>query len=213
MSYLEQGFFQLIFRDMRKWVHVVSHITIYLSLACTLFMNDISLTHWDWDKMVVISQTTVDNKILLNKNICILIKISLNFVPKGPINNIPALVQIIAWRRPGVKPLSEPMKVKLPMQICITRPQLVHSNSVEITFCSHSSYCEVIAMKFCIWHMQILYWYVALQWNHTKNKLSVEFELRWKSMHQMSSWSAWLYLGCDFMGILLNENILISKEI
>ena len=28
------------------------------------------------------------------------IKISLKFVPKGPINNIPALVQIMAWRRP-----------------------------------------------------------------------------------------------------------------
>ena len=37
------------------------------------------------------------------------IKISLKFVPMGPINNIPALVQIMAWRRLGDKPLSEPM--------------------------------------------------------------------------------------------------------
>ena len=36
------------------------------------------------------------------------IKISLKFVPKGLINNIPALVQIMAWRRPGDKPLSGP---------------------------------------------------------------------------------------------------------
>ena len=35
------------------------------------------------------------------------IKISLKFVPKGPFNNIPALVQIVALRRPGDKPLSE----------------------------------------------------------------------------------------------------------
>ena len=35
------------------------------------------------------------------------IKISLKFVPKGPINNIPVLVQIMAGRRPGNKPLSE----------------------------------------------------------------------------------------------------------
>ena len=34
------------------------------------------------------------------------------FVPKGPINNIPALVQVMAWRRPGEKPLSDPMMVK-----------------------------------------------------------------------------------------------------
>ena len=46
------------------------------------------------------------------------IKISLKFVPKDRINNIPALVQIMAWRRPGDKPLSEPMMVSLPTHIC-----------------------------------------------------------------------------------------------
>ena len=49
--------------------------------------------------------------IFLNENVWILIKISLKFVLKGPISNIPALVQIMAWRRPGDKPLSEPMMV------------------------------------------------------------------------------------------------------
>ena len=44
-------------------------------------------------------------------NVSTAIKNSLRFVPKGPINNIPALVQIMAWRRPGNKPLSEPMMV------------------------------------------------------------------------------------------------------
>ena len=34
-----------------------------------------------------------------------------------PINNIPALVQIMAWRCPGNKSLSEPMMVSLPMHI------------------------------------------------------------------------------------------------
>ena len=52
-----------------------------------------------------------------------MIKNSLKFVPKGPINDIPALVQIMAWRRPGDKPLSEPMLVSLPTHICVTRPQ------------------------------------------------------------------------------------------
>ena len=42
--------------------------------------------------------------IFLNENAWISIKISLKIVPKGPINNIPALVQIMAWRRPGDKP-------------------------------------------------------------------------------------------------------------
>ena len=64
-------------------------------------------------------------RIFLNENIRISIKISLKFVPKGPINNIPALVQIMAWRRSGVKPLSEPMMVSLSTHICVTRPQWV----------------------------------------------------------------------------------------
>ena len=49
----------------------------------------------------------------------------LKFVPKGPINNNPALVQIMAWRRLGDKPLSEPMMVRVPTHICVTRPQWV----------------------------------------------------------------------------------------
>ena len=61
--------------------------------------------------------------IFLNENIRISIKISLKFVPKVPINNIPALFQIMAWRRPGDKPLSEPMMVCLLTHICVTRPQ------------------------------------------------------------------------------------------
>ena len=63
--------------------------------------------------------------IFLNENVWIPIEISLKFVPMGPINNIPTLVQIMAWRRPGDKPLSEPMMVSLPMHICVARPQWV----------------------------------------------------------------------------------------
>ena len=63
--------------------------------------------------------------IFLNENVWIPIKFSLKFVPKGPINNIPSLVQIMVWRRPGAKPLSEPMMVSLLTHICVTRPQWV----------------------------------------------------------------------------------------
>ena len=49
--------------------------------------------------------------IFMNKNIWISIKMSLKFVRKGPINNIPAFVQIMAWHRPGDNPLSEPVMV------------------------------------------------------------------------------------------------------
>ena len=65
--------------------------------------------------------------IFVNEKFCILIRISLKFVPNFPINNRPALVQVMAWHRPGDKPLSEPMMVSLLTHICITRPQWFNS--------------------------------------------------------------------------------------
>ena len=43
---------------------------------------------------------------LLNENVWISIKMSQKFVPEGPINHIPALVQIMAWHRKGDRRLS-----------------------------------------------------------------------------------------------------------
>ena len=64
--------------------------------------------------------------IVLNENEWISPRISLKFVPKFHINNIPALIHIMASRRSGGKPLSEPMMVSLPMHICVTRPQWIN---------------------------------------------------------------------------------------
>ena len=52
--------------------------------------------------------------VFLNENMWI----SLKCVPNGPVNNTPELVQITAWRRPGDKPLSEPMLVDSTTHIC-----------------------------------------------------------------------------------------------
>ena len=90
------------------------------------------LTHWGRDNMAAISQTTFSNAFSWMKNAWISLKISLKFVPNVRIDNIPALVQIMAWRRPGEKPLSEPMMVSLLMHICVTRPQWVNSNFEEV---------------------------------------------------------------------------------
>ena len=48
--------------------------------------------------------------IFLYENCCILIQISLKFVPKGQIYNKPALFQIIVWLETGNMPFSEQMK-------------------------------------------------------------------------------------------------------
>ena len=89
--------------------------------------------HW-WLNTLRLSQNgchfpdNIFKCIFSNENVKVLIKISLKFVPKGPINNIPALVQIMAWRWPGDKPLSESMMVSLLTHICITQPQWVKSD-------------------------------------------------------------------------------------
>ena len=60
--------------------------------------------------------------IFLNENLWI----SLNFIPKSPINNIPVLVPILAWRRSRDKPLSEPMKIILSTHICGTYNAIIY---------------------------------------------------------------------------------------
>ena len=65
--------------------------------------------------------------IFLKENARLSFKISPKSVPKVRITNIPALVQIMAWRRPGDKPLYEPMMVSLLTHICVTRPHWINS--------------------------------------------------------------------------------------
>ena len=72
------------------------------------------LTHWGQGKMAAFLQMTFSSAFSWMKNfVCFVIKISLKFVVKYPINNKTALVQIMAWLRSGDKPLSEPMVVYL----------------------------------------------------------------------------------------------------
>ena len=68
--------------------------------------------------------------IFFNENILILIKISMKFISKDPIDNIPALVQIMSWHQPGGKPLSEPMITILLTHISTTRPLVGWINSL-----------------------------------------------------------------------------------
>ena len=61
--------------------------------------------------------------IFMNEKFCILIQISLQFVPKGLIDNKTAVVQIMAWRRTVDKPLPETMLIQF---ICVTRGRWVN---------------------------------------------------------------------------------------
>ena len=71
----------------------------------------------------------ISKHIFLNENVWISMNISLKFVAECKINNIPSLVQIMAWRRRGDKPLSETMLVYfndayMSQQPCSSRPSV-----------------------------------------------------------------------------------------
>ena len=87
--------------------------------------------------------------IYLNENVWISIKISLNFVPKGPINNIPALVQTMTWHWPGDRPLSEPMMVDLLRHICVTMPRWVNSLRPSDAFMHQQSRPSLVQIMAC----------------------------------------------------------------
>ena len=55
--------------------------------------------------MAVFLADSILKCIFLNENDRIPTQISLKFVPRSPIDNEPTLVQVMAWRRTGGKPL------------------------------------------------------------------------------------------------------------
>ena len=68
------------------------------------------LKHWSREKMAVISQTTFSNAFYWIKMHEFRWKFHWTSL-KGAVDNIPALVQIMAWRQTRGKPLSEPKMV------------------------------------------------------------------------------------------------------
>ena len=102
-------------------------------------------------------------RIFLNGKIWISINISLRFVPRGPMDNIPALVQIMAWRRPGDKPLSGPMMVSLLTHICDTRPQWV-KRCTALDWWNKLQTCFISSWKPQMW------------WNSRRNRLHFALE-------------------------------------
>ena len=96
------------------------------------FLHKLPVTRkmFPFDDIIMHFPDDIFKWIFLNGIVWILIKIALKFGPRGPISNIQALVQIMAWCWPRNKPLSEPMMVSLMMHICITQPQIVEKNCV-----------------------------------------------------------------------------------
>ena len=121
--------FSLFYCKWYCWVHSpVPQFTLLYTDTHTRF------THWGRDKLATIFQTTFLNAFFTE--VC----------SQWSNHNIPALVLIMARRRPGDKPLSEPMVVGLLTHICATRPQWVKPHIwtiewvVNVTIDVESSY-------------------------------------------------------------------------
>ena len=108
--------------------------------------------------------------ILMNENISISINISLKVVPKGQIKNIPSMIEIVAWCRPGDKPLSEPMMASSLTHICVTLPQWVEKKAKTGHF-SH----------------KLLKWQTMYHTPHVRYLLSKHELFYWKSTHLSQS--------------------------
>ena len=109
-------------------------------------------------------------RIFLNENVWISINISQKFVPMGPIHNIPTLVQVMAWRRPGDKPLSEPMMVRLLTHIFVTWSQWVNPFIPTITKAQSRKHTIPIDSQFTqetpgwtnpLWPRDIIWWQIT----------------------------------------------------
>ena len=131
---------QSTFDDKSALIHVMAwccQATSHNLRQCwsrSMLPYDIAKLHWVNDNFNILRPRQdgrlfpddIFKSIFFNENVQILIKISPTFVPKAPINNIPLLVQVMAWHQPGDKPFSEPMMVSLLTHICVTRPQWVN---------------------------------------------------------------------------------------
>ena len=122
--------------------------------------------------------------IFVNEKFFILIRISPKFAPKGPIDNNPGLVQIMAWHWIGENPLSEPMLnwftdvyiygtrggwVNLPS----TRSSCIHSR-VLFTWMLNTSYLHRQAIS----NNGIEYWILRMNRSLTsERKISTTFAL------------------------------------
>ena len=117
-----------------SWMNILEKVPVYMTVesfhgvSASVYSQ---LSHWGRYKWPLFSRRHCIC-ISLNENVWILTKTSLTFLPKDPINDIPALLQIMAWRRLGDEPLSKPMLVRLRTHVSVTLPQWVNTRETEL---------------------------------------------------------------------------------
>ena len=96
------------FIDTASSLYVAKFICVFLPLLCSWKQSIVTFNSSIPGQNGLHSETPFSYAFSCTKS-CILNKLSPKFVPKGLINIIPALVQTMARRRTGDKPLSVPI--------------------------------------------------------------------------------------------------------
>ena len=133
--------------------------------------------------------------IFFNENLWISIKISLKIGSKDQINNVLALVPIMAWRRSGDKPFSETSVIRLPTHICVIRPQLQYiPRNMHTAF---ALLCFVVVIHWLIFPYPsgLLHW-------HCGNLTIVPVPAK-------QPWWIWINTSCEF---IMNDCITTTKQ-
>ena len=99
----------LVLGSLTSWVSIL-HQSVTICEKKKWFVRHLfPVKSSSLDKMATIVADDIFKCIFVNEKDKSLIQISLKLVPRGPIDNKPALVQIMVWRRTSDKPLPEPM--------------------------------------------------------------------------------------------------------
>ena len=133
-------------------------------------------------------------------------QLRLKFVPNGPINNIPALVQIMAWRLPGDPPLSDPMMVvSLLTHICVIRPQWING----ILHIHYMIWGQCMVIKYSVWYTSVYHVF------YNANKVAPYAWILWKSYFlgiciyiKPICWLGYLYM---WWFVTTNNNCIFSR--
>ena len=154
---------------LRLLCHIIGHISVKWEMECCACLLEIRHTS-SWISLLNTLRPRQDGSpfanniftcIFFNENCCILNKFSLKYVRKGPIDNNPALVQIMVSLRSGDKPLSEPMMISLPTHICVIRPQWVNSSPPGQNWCPFSQ----TEFSDAFWWMKSFAFWLKFHWS------------------------------------------------
>ena len=115
------------FSKLRDVLRIVWSLWNVTGILASVPISKWYSTHWGWDKMAAISQTTFSNASPWMKMDEFRLKFYWSIFLRVQSMIFQLLVQIKARHRPGNKSLSEPMMVELQTHICFTLPQWVNT--------------------------------------------------------------------------------------